>query len=187
MRDSVFGDGYLSLSDDQKARYFENRLPLVANQVYTYDMTRPAAGVTINLVQQSSVTSIDGINLGQEYWVRDEGNSQFRVTDRYSGSTSVYPIWSQLVGKVGIVSLSMHSLNQNMIDIYHMVKTPHGYSKQIRDFCPVGYYDGSSSHVPKTLILMGNSQLFQLGRGYAYNGHTNNSNTYHMFPVSGQN
>jgi alpha-tubulin suppressor-like RCC1 family protein len=188
VRDSVFGDGYLSLSDDQKARYFENRLPLVANQVYTYDMTRPAAGVTINLVQQSSVTSIDGINLGQEYWVRDEGSSQFRVTDRYSGSTISL---SNMVttGWQGWYRVPVYAFFESEYDryFYHKVKTPHGYSKQIRDFCPVGYYDGSSSHVPKTLILMGNSQLFQLGRGYAYNGHTNNSNTYHMFPVSGQN
>lgn len=188
VRDSVAGDGYLSLSDDQKARYFENRLPTTANQVYTYDMTRPNAGVTINLVQQSTVTSIDGINLGQEYWTRDDGNSQFRVTDRYN-VTQISISNMVTTGWQGWYRVPTRAFFESEYDrwFYHKVKSPHGYARQIRDFCPMGYYDIGSSHVPKTLILMGNAQLFQLGRGYAQNGHSNNVNSYHMFPVNGSN
>ena len=186
--DSIDGDGYLGLSDDKKARYFENRLPLVANQVYTYDMTKPNAGVTINLVQQSAVTSIDAINLGQEYWVRDEADDHFKVTDSYSGAAISI---SNMVttGWQGWYRVPVFAFFESEYDryFYHKVKTAHGYSKQIRDFVPLGFYDTTSSHVPKTLVLMGNSQLFQIGRGYGYNGHIANSDTHHMFPVTGQN
>jgi len=189
VRDSVAGDGYLSLSSDQKARYFENRLPLVANQVYSYDMTSPGAGVTINMVQQSSVTSISGLNLGQEYWCRDEGAQQFQLTDRYSGAAITGLSNFPTTGWQGWYRVPTRAFFESEYDrwFYHKVKTPHGYSRQIRDFCPMGYYDATSSHVPKTLILMGNAQMFQLGRGYAQNGHSQNVNAYHMFPLNGSN
>ena len=188
VRDSISGDGYLSLSDDQKARYFENKLPTTQNVVYTYDMTRPGAGVTINLVQQSAVTSISGMRLGQDYWCRDEGTQQFQITDEYSGSAIGL---SNMVttGWQGWYRVPPRAFFESEYDrwFYHKVKTPANYSRQIRDFCPMGYYDGSVSHTPSTLILMGNGHLFQVGRAYQYNGHHTNSNQYHMQPVTGAN